>query len=99
MVRVIQHGVDRPRTESSSCRYLLIVIVVEHDPVIPLVSGASSASDTDTAQAANGSYLWLAWIERYRQLKVRSFDLDLIVPPDQYPTPTHVPVPTTGAHP
>jgi hypothetical protein len=70
-----------------------------YDPVIPLISGASSASDTDTAQAANGSYLWLAWIESYRQLKVRSIDLDLIVPPDQYPTPAHVPVPTTGAHP
>jgi hypothetical protein len=71
-----------------------------YDQMIPLISGASSASYTDTAQAGNSSYAWLAWVERYRQLQVRSLDLDLIVPPNHYPTATPVPSPTTaGAQP
>ncbi len=61
--------------------------------VIPLISGATSASYTDTAQMGNGSFVWLAWINRWQQLQVRSLDLNLIVPADQYPVTT----PTAGA--
>ncbi len=64
-----------------------------YDQVVPLISGATSASWTDTAQMANSSFVWLAWVNRWQQLQVRSLDLNLIVPPDQYPLPT----PTTGA--
>jgi hypothetical protein len=63
------------------------------EQAIPLVSGATSASWTDTAQMGNSSFVWLAWVNRWKQLQVRSLDLDLIVPPDQYPLPT----PTAGA--
>jgi hypothetical protein len=70
-----------------------------YDPVIPLIAGAASASYTDTAEAENSSYVWLAWIERYRQLQVRSLDLDLIVPPAQYPPATPMPAATTGVGP
>jgi len=59
-----------------------------YDQSIPLISGATSASWTDTAQTANGSFVWLAWIDRWQALWVRSVDLNLIVPVDQYPTPT-----------
>ncbi len=61
--------------------------------VIPLISGATSASYTDTAQMGNASFVWLAWINRWQQLQVRSLDLNLIVPADQYPVTT----PTAGA--
>ncbi len=64
-----------------------------YEPVIPLVSGATSASWTDTAQMSNGSFVWLAWVNRWKQLQVRSLDFSLIVPPDQYPTP----IPRSGA--
>jgi hypothetical protein len=63
-----------------------------YDQVVPLISGATSASWTDTAQMANSSFVWLAWVNRWKQLQVRSLDLNLIIPPDQYPLPT----PTTG---
>ncbi len=59
-----------------------------YEPVIPLISGATSATWTDTAQMANGSYFWLAWVNRGQQLQVRSLDFNLLVPPDQYPRPT-----------
>ncbi len=59
-----------------------------YEPVIPLISGATSASWTDTAQTANSSFVWLAWVNRWKQLQVRSLDLNLIIPPDQYPLPT-----------
>ena len=56
-----------------------------YEQAIPLVSGATSASYTDAGQMANGSFLWLAWVNRWQQLQVRSLDLDLIIPPEQYP--------------
>lgn len=61
-----------------------------YDQLIPLISGATSASWTDAAQAGNASYVWLAWIDDDRLLRVRSFPFSLVVPADQrsIPTPT-----------
>ncbi len=59
-----------------------------YEQAIPLISGATSASWTDTAQMHNGSFVWLAWVDAWRQLQIRSLDLNLIIPPDQYPVPT-----------
>jgi hypothetical protein len=64
-----------------------------YEQAIPLISGAISASWTDTAQMANASYVWLAWVDRARQLQVRSLDFSLIVPTEQQPTAPS----TTGA--
>ncbi len=52
---------------------------------IPLVTGAERAAYTATAQTSNASYFWLAWVDRYQHIKVRSLDLNLIIPIDQYP--------------
>ncbi|CAA9289242.1 MAG: hypothetical protein AVDCRST_MAG93-3766, partial [uncultured Chloroflexia bacterium] len=59
-----------------------------YDQLIPLISGATSASWTDAAQAGNASYVWLAWIDDDRVLRVRSFPFTLVVPADQRSTPT-----------
>jgi hypothetical protein len=61
-----------------------------YDRVVPLISGATSASWSDAAQSGNASYVWLAWIDHDRLLRVRSFPFTLLVPADQRP----VPIPT-----
>ncbi len=55
------------------------------DQGILVMSGAISASDTVTAQARNSRTTWLAWREQLNQVVVRSLDLHLVVPQDQYP--------------
>ena len=56
-----------------------------YDQAVPLISGARSASWTDTAQTSNASFVWLAWIDEWQTLWVRSVDLNLLIPSDQYP--------------
>ncbi len=56
-----------------------------YDQAVPLISGARSASWTDTAQVTNASFIWLAWIDEWQTLWVRSVDLNLLIPSDQYP--------------
>ena len=51
------------------------------DPPMALALGSRSVGRSVGAQAANSSLLWLAWIERSRQVEVRSLDLAQIVPP------------------
>ncbi len=55
---------------------------------VPLVLGARAADDMSAAQALNSRTTWLAWVEREHQIEVRSFDLNKVVPVDQYPQPT-----------
>ncbi len=55
-----------------------------YQPHIPVVTGAERAAYTATAQTNNASFFWLAWVDRYQQVKVRSMDLNLIIPIDQY---------------
>ena len=55
---------------------------------VPLVLGARAAAAMSAAQALNSRTTWLAWVEREHQIEVRSFDLDKVVPVDQYPQPT-----------
>lgn len=54
------------------------------EQLIPLETGAERASFIATAQAGNGSYLWLAWIEAFGRVRVRSLDMNLVVPIDEY---------------
>lgn len=63
--------------------------------LIPLVTGAERASNLATAQTANASYVWLAWIDAAQVVKVRTIDMNLLVPIDQYAQAT--PRPTPGA--
>lgn len=65
-----------------------------YQPLIPLVSGAERASTTASAQTGNASYFWLTWIDAMQIIKVRSVDMNLIIPVDQYPVAT--PRPTLG---
>ena len=51
------------------------------DPPMALALGSRSVGRSVGAQAANSSLLWLAWIERSRQVEVRSLDLAQIAPP------------------
>jgi hypothetical protein len=55
---------------------------------IPLVLGSRAAGATVGAQAANSRLTWLAWVERMKQVAVRSFDLNQVVPVEAYPTAT-----------
>jgi hypothetical protein len=51
---------------------------------VPLVFGARSAFETVIAQARNSRSGWIAWIERQQRVELRSFELNQIVPVDQY---------------
>jgi hypothetical protein len=55
---------------------------------IPLVLGSRAAGETAGAQAANTRFGWVAWIERQKQVEVRSLDLNQIIPVTAYPTAT-----------
>jgi hypothetical protein len=55
---------------------------------VPTILGSRSAHRTATAQAPMSRSTWIAWVEGPNQITVRSFDLNAIVPADQYPTPT-----------
>jgi hypothetical protein len=55
---------------------------------VPTILGSRSAHRTATAQAPMSRSTWVAWVEGPNQITVRSFDLNTIIPADQYPTPT-----------
>jgi hypothetical protein len=55
---------------------------------IPTIIGSRSAHRTATAQAPMSRWTWVAWVEGPNEITVRSFDLNKILPPGQYPTPT-----------
>jgi hypothetical protein len=55
---------------------------------VPTIIGSRSAHRTATAQAPMSRWTWLAWVEGPNEITVRSFDLNKILPPSQYPTPT-----------
>jgi hypothetical protein len=57
---------------------------------IPTILGSRSAHRTATAQAPMSRWTWVAWVEGPNQITVRSFDLNKIIPIDQYPTATPV---------
>jgi hypothetical protein len=52
--------------------------------LIPILTGARSAVTTVSAQAPTTRWAWLAWIEQSNQVTVRSFNLNTIIPSDQY---------------
>jgi hypothetical protein len=56
---------------------------------IPTIIGSRSAHRTATAQAPMSRWTWVAWVEGPNVITVRSYDLNRIVPANQYPTPTH----------
>jgi len=47
-----------------------------------------SEARTATAQAPMSRWTLVAWVEGPNEITVRSFDLNKILPPSQYPTPT-----------
>lgn len=60
---------------------------------IPLVLGSRAAGETVGAQAANSRFGWVAWIERQKQVEVRSLELNQIVPVAAYLTATPLTAP------
>lgn len=65
-------------------------------PLTPLAFDSRAAYTTAIAQTANSRIGWIAWVDAQRTLNVRSFDLNQIIPVDQYPVPTPVPTPVGG---
>lgn len=55
---------------------------------IPLAIGSRAAGETVGAQAANSRFAWVAWVERQKQVEVRSLALNQIIPVAAYPTAT-----------
>jgi hypothetical protein len=55
---------------------------------IPTIIGSRSAHRTATAQAPMSRWAWVAWVEGPNAITIRSFDLNTIIPANQYPTPT-----------
>jgi hypothetical protein len=47
-------------------------------PGTPLITGATAAADTASAQAPNSSQIWLAWVEQVHQVRVRAIDLERV---------------------
>ncbi len=58
---------------------------------IPTIIGSRSAHRTATAQAPMSRWTWVAWVEGPNVITVRSYDLNTIIPADQYPNPTPTP--------
>jgi hypothetical protein len=57
-------------------------------PRIPTILGSRSAHRTASAQAPMSRWVWVAWVEGDNAITVRSYELNQIIPADQYPTPT-----------
>jgi hypothetical protein len=55
---------------------------------IPTIIGSRSAHRTATAQAPMSRWTWVAWVEGPNEITVRSYDLNKLIPANQYPTPT-----------
>lgn len=58
---------------------------------IPLALGSRSAFETVSAQASGSRMAWIAWIERQQRIEVRSFNLNTVIPANEYPTPGGAP--------
>jgi hypothetical protein len=58
------------------------------DQPVQLALGGRSVSDMAATLASNSRKTWIGWIEDRQEIKVRSFELNQMIPVDQYPTPT-----------
>lgn len=45
------------------------------------------------AQAHNSRFIWITWVERQKQVEVRSLDLNTVIPISAYPTATPITIP------
>ena len=55
---------------------------------VPTIIGSRAAHRTATAQAPMSRWTWVAWVEGPNAITVRSYDVNRIIPANQYPTPT-----------
>lgn len=62
----------------------------------PLVTQAKAAALTQVVHGLNARITWLIWLEDGQAVRARSYNLDRIIPRDQYPEPTPVIVPTSS---
>lgn len=54
----------------------------------PTIIGSRSSHHLASAQAPMSRWVWLAWVEGANEITVRSYDLNKIIPVEQYPTAT-----------
>lgn len=62
-----------------------------YTPRIPLITGARQSGPIASEMAPGARMTWLAWVERARQVEVRTLDLNTIIPPGEYPPATPQP--------
>jgi hypothetical protein len=66
---------------------------ISDETPLPLVLGSRAAGMTVGAQANNSRFIWIAWVERQKQVEVRSLDLNTVIPISAYPTATPITIP------